>query len=455
MHLDVHPPRPQRPLKRSFDDDDDYESVHPPKRPHLPPTPPIPDHCHDKLYPPSRPQSTALTPPKTAEPLFEPACNPATTRRIDSWLEESLSEHSSSASLSSPTHQTPAAVSLDEYQSPALAATREMSQSQGQPTRSGSVVSAQSSRQGTSSTIYPSILYYNGIRFDRTGEKIPEALRAFLNSEIFKEQPSPMSAEEVAQTVTTALNIVNSSEDKVYELIHTAMFPIRRPEIGQGGNTPWYVNALPKDPLYPVPLATPKPDIHCGYSIAIDPEPFWSLKEKAVMDHPRMRQFSQPAKDNCYPFFVAELKSEASGGTLLHAERQAAGSGASCVNSMRGVLEEAFPFEKLSTVDSIAFSACVTHREAIIHVHWYDPEERLHYMSWIGSFDTLRNSQGCSRVVKSIFDHAIDTRLPKLRQALRQLYPFPVHWKMSRSASTQALSLAEEDDGSKKSQRTD
>ena len=47
--------------------------------------------------------------------------------------------------------------------------------------------------------------------------------------------------------------------------------------------------------------------------------------------------------DNCYPFLALELKSEAAGGTFLYAERQAAGSFASCVNSMHWLLEEAYP----------------------------------------------------------------------------------------------------------------
>ena len=87
MPLDTHSPRPERPLKRSFDSD--CEGAAPNKRQHLPLTPPILDHHLDKLHRPSRPQSIDPTLPETAEPClrpfwdFEPACDPANIRRID------------------------------------------------------------------------------------------------------------------------------------------------------------------------------------------------------------------------------------------------------------------------------------------------------------------------------------------------------------------------------------
>ena len=457
MPLDIHSPRP---LKRSLDED--CESVPPNKRQHLPPTPPIYNHGPDKPDPSRRPQSIARTLPGTAEPYvrafedYKPACDPATTRRIDDWLVESLSERSSSAPPSLPAGDTHATIKLDEYQGPTFTAIQEMSQSQRQGAGPDSGTSVQSSRAGTSSRIYPSILYYNGVRMDYTGEKIPQVLRDLLDSAIFhKNRSSRLSPKEIADIVTTVLDIANDPEDKVYELINTAMFPIRRRNIGQGGDTPWYNDALPRKALYPNPLATPKPDIHCGYSISTNPEPFWSLEEKAVIDHPTVRRLSQPANGNCYPFFVLELKSEATGGTLLHAERQAAGSGASCVNSIRWLLKEAYPSQIPSIIDSIAFSACVTHRETVLHVHFYNPEDELHYMSWIATFESLRNAQGCSHVVENILDLCLGARQAKVRQALAQLVPFPKHWKTSRPASAQASLVADEETGSKKSQRTE
>ena len=459
MSLDNHSSKPERPLKRSSYGD--CEGAPANKSRYLPPTPPAFGHRPDKLHPPSRPQSIAPTLPETAEPSvrgfenFKPACDPATTRRIDDWLVQILSDRSSSASPGLPACQTPATVNLDEYQGPTFAAMQEMLQSQGQGAVPVSGTSVQSSRAGASNKIYPSILYYNGVRMDHTGEKIPKVLRDFLDSAIFKPRSSQLSPEEIAEIVTTVLRIADDPEDRVYKLTSTAMFPISRRNIRQGGNTPWHSDALPRNALYPNPLATPKPDIHCGYSISTNPEPFWSLEEKAVIDHPAVRRLSQPANCNCYPFLVLELKSEATGGTLLHAERQAAGSGASCVNSMRWLLKEAYPSQTRSIIDSIAFSISVTHREAIFHVHFYRPEDDLHYMSWIASFESLRNPQGCSHVVENILDLCLGARQTKVRQALAQLVPFPRHWKTSRPASTQASQAADEETGSNKIQRTE
>ncbi|KAL8721197.1 MAG: hypothetical protein Q9225_002083 [Loekoesia sp. 1 TL-2023] len=323
-----------------------------------------------------------------------------------------------------------------------------MSHSQTRSAAQGSVTSAQGSQPGTSSRIYRSVLYCNGIEMDHMGEKIPKTLRNFIDSDILKPRPSQLSTKEVAEIIGTVLDIANSPGSKVHKLIGTAMFLIRRRTIGHGGNTPWYTKTLPRELPYLIPPAIPKPDIHCGYPIG--PGPFWSLEEKAVIDHPTARRLAWLAEDNCYPFLVFELKSEAIGGTLWHAENQAAGSGACCVNSMRWLFKEAYPSHALSIGDSIAFSACVTHREAIFHVHFYCSEEDRHCMLWIATLDSLRNAERCSHVVENIIDFGLGARLTKIRQALAQLVSFPKHWTLSRSASAQASLLSNEDAGSNK-----
>ena len=121
---------------------------------------------------------------------------------------------------------------------------------------------------------------------------------------------------------------------------------------------------------------------------------------------------------------------------------------------MRWLLKEAYPSQTPSIIDSIAFSVCVTHREAIFHVHFYCPEGDLHYMSWIATFESLRNPQGCSHMAEIILDLCLGARETTIRQALAQLVPFPKHWKTSRPASAQASPLADQETGSNKSQRT-
>ena len=454
MPLHIKSPRPERPPKRSFDGD--CESAPASKRQRLPPTPPTPDNLN-QLHPPSHPQSIALTPPETAKSntrtLNKP--DPVSTRRVDNWFAERPPPRPSSAPPQTPARETPANGNLGEYQGPTFAAIPQMSQSQsqGQSFGRGSVASAQSSRPGTSSPDYRSVLYNNGIQIDHIGQKIPKALRDFLDEDILKGRPSRLSLEDIAETVNTAVDIADGSEGKVYDLLGTAMFPIKRRAIGRGGNTAWNFDPLPRKHVYPLPLATPKPDIHCGYPTG--PRTAWSREENAVIDHQAARRFTQPAKDNCLPFLVSELKSEANGGTLWHAENQVAGSGASCVNSMLWLLKEAYRTQAPSTLDSIAFSACVSHREAIFHVHFYSPEDDMYYMSWIATFETMRHVQRCNHVVENIVGYGLGARQTKIRQALAQLLPFPKHWKTSRPASAQASQMADEDASPNKNQRTE
>ncbi|KAL8725814.1 MAG: hypothetical protein Q9181_006273 [Wetmoreana brouardii] len=289
--------------------------------------------------------------------------------------------------------------------------------------------SSQSSRPATSNANYRSVLFGNSICIDYTGNKIPVPLRKLLDTDILNTLPLQLSPEEIAEAVDTAVRIADNSEGKIYNLTCTALFPINRREIGQGGNTLWNFDALPRNGDYPYPLATPKPDIHCGYPTGLQTS--WTVKELGVIDHPAARRYAQPTNDNCYPYFVFELKSEASGGTLWQAENQAAGSGSSCVNSMRQLLAEAYPSQTSSTIDSIAFSVCITHRQAVFHVHFYSPEDRLHYMSWIASCETIRDVQRCNHITQSIIQYGLGTRQTTIRNALAKLHPFPLHWKIS------------------------
>lgn len=466
MPLDVHSPRPQRPLKRPFDNDDS-ESKRPTKRPHLPPTPPTPGYRLAELHPPC-PQSKAPTPPETAKSqtrslnTSHAADYPGTARRIGVWLATGLPPWSSSDLPQRPDSAPPklagseGILDLSDYQGPttaALATVQPMSQAQAPSFGQRSVASGHSSRPGTSNANYRSVLINNSIRIDHTGEKIPEQLRRLIDTDILKTLPSHLSPDEIAEAVNTAVEIADDSESKIYDLTGTALFPIKRREIGRGGNTLWNFDALPRNDDYPYPLATPKPDIHCGYPTG--PKTTWTVKENAVVDHPAVRRYSQPANDTCYPYYVLELKAEASGGTLWQAENQAAGSGSSCVNSMRQLLAEANPTQTSSTIDSIAFSACVTHRQVIFHVHFHSPEDRMHYMSWIASCETMRDVQRCNHITQSIVKYGLGARQTTIRNALAKLHPFPSHWKISRPSSAQVSQTADENAGNSKNRRTE
>ena len=137
----------------------------------------------------------------------------------------------------------------------------------------------------------------------------------------------------------TAEDLADSTEGKVSDLLRTSMFALKRRDIGEGADTLWSTESLPNNPRYPHPLSTPKPDYHYGYPIGQKSD--WTYEENAVSDHRVARPRAQPARGNRFPFLAVEIKSEAAGGTLWHAENQAAGSCAHCVNSVRWLLGQA------------------------------------------------------------------------------------------------------------------
>ncbi|KAK0263591.1 hypothetical protein LTR35_017520 [Friedmanniomyces endolithicus] len=474
----------KRSLPHSFDGCDS-ENPRPPKRhQQLPPTPSTPSHSLDRFFRPSPPEDVPLKPPEPSQfskkRRFEddnPAPNPQNKRRVEDWLRSTRPRRKScparlelkvpdsdkgqrtlARSDSCPPRPQTSDPDPGNGQRPLLEVLQEMSQSQQQSQKqscgAGSITSGRNARSVTYHPDYRSTLRNNRIHIDHTGKKIPPELREVLDSSILKQQSEPLTAEAIAEAVQTAIEIADSPENNIYDLNGTAMLPIKRSDVGRGGNTPWYTDTLPKSDAYDTPLAQPKPDVHCGYLTG--QRSTWTIEENAVIDHQRAKKITQPARGNSFPFFVFEMKSEAMGGTLWHAENQAAGSGACCVNAMRWLYREAYSTNDQPVVESMAFSACVTHREVVFHVHHYSTADNLYYMSLLEAFQTVRQVEECNNV------HALGSRQEKTREQLKLLHPFPAHWKKTRLASVMAPQNpatdeddTANDDASNKSQRTE
>lgn len=447
MALDSKQSEPERSLKRVREvDGSDVESTPTSKR-HRLPTPSPSDHRLDEPLAspslvPEHPQPASSL-KRSWEIVDDSACAPASKRPIYSWLQTGHLYGATSAPPQLTGERTPATAAEDDYQCPLFDSLHEvpqspslnMSQPQGQSFDGKSVSSTQSSKLTTSKAMYRGILRNNGIRIDHTGEKIPEDLRKFVDMDILKERGSKLSVEDLAATVDTAVNIADNAKGNIYDLIGTAMFPIKRHDIGRGGNTLWTTGALPKSTQYSYSLATPKPDIHIGY--LTDMQSTWRVSENAVVDHRAAVPYTRPARGNCFPFIAYELKSEAAGGTLWQAENQAAGSGSHCVNSMRWFFREAYPSKRLSLLDTVAFTVVATHREAVYHVHFYSEEEQTFHMSYIGAFSTVSHAdiQRSNDITKNILEHGLGTRQKKIRAALGDMGPCLERWKQSRPAS--------------------
>ena len=295
-------PEPQRPLKRSFVpsfDGSDSKSLQPTKR--LQQLPSTPRHSLDND---SRPSCSQATPPSLPEPSrlsrkrtfvdIDPASDLVLKKsRLEGWLEEVPESPPTPTCISScpprlENSNPPKTIDIGGGQQLSFDVIQEMSLSQRPSFGPGSAVSGRSSRLTTSHGHYRNILRNNGLWIDHIRDRIPSELRTFLDTHILKERLSKLSSEAIDEAINTAIEIADSPECNVYSLTETAILPIKRVNVGRGGNTPWYTDGLPRNEVYSIPLAAAKADIHLGYPT--NHKSYWKIEENAVVDTASQRQ---------------------------------------------------------------------------------------------------------------------------------------------------------------------
>ena len=399
MTQDVYSPRPARPLKRTLELD--YR----------------PSKHYRAISPPPESNTSSQTLART------PSSKPVGT--IHSWLLNIPAEPISRPNSAPARLSECETLDILEYQPLPLTKIKQMF-----PSKRDSQASSQAAKPSTSHPLYRAVLLNNNIYMDLSGNKLPPEVRALINEKILKSPSSPPLPEECVREVKImAEYLVESAEASVSSLIRTAMFPLRLPGvIFEGGDTQWATEALPQNPNYGLAVSAPKPDLHYGY--APGQLSTWSPKENVVVDHVFARPYTQPARGNKFPFLVFELKSEATGGTLWHAENQAAGSGTCCVSGLLWLLKQADPERTRRLTDSIAFSVTVTQRVSVFYVHYYVEEEQRFYMSYISKIwntDPI-DIQRCHDIVKNILEYGVTIRQQMIKDAFSLLFPIPNHW---------------------------
>ena len=373
----------------------------------------------------------ACGPTSKHSPLPSSACSP-----IDAWLSEysHLDSCPSSPPISRP-RSCSAAIDLGIYTPVSLADIKQMTQQNGE-TGLGSVTS-RSEMPTTSHHLYRATLYNNYVTLDYSGRQIPEELRKHINTRILKQPESPeLDDDSVSKVIKVAEELAESAEGPTMKLLRTAMFPIERDGIGEGGNTQWNIVALPNNPEYAHNLSAPKPDVYLGYSCG--QRSGWSIAQENVINHVMARPYTQPARGNTFPFFMIEMKSEPAGGTLYVAENQAAGSGSHSVNALLWLHKEAGLADNISVIDTVVFSAAVSHRQAIFYIHWYSKDDSHFYMSYLKSYSTMERQdiRACNGIVTNIINDALGTRKKRIGSNLEALSSPPEHWKRGRPKGT-------------------
>ena len=283
---------------------------------------------------------------------------------------------------------------------------------------------------------YESVLKYNYVHIDKTGLDMSEDIKEMVKGQILKKRESPPLPKDVLNNAARSMaRWANTNKNVVSGLANSPLFPIQLQGLGLGGNSQWPTAARPYHPDYRIPLSPPKPDFHVGYPVGLDAP--WSAQEARVVDHPYAQPYTQPATGNSLPFFTIELKSEAAGGTLWHAENQAAGSGTYCVKAMQWLLQHAEPAEISSPVDAVSFSVAANARQLMFYVHYYSAEAETYVMSYMQSCTITdpEDIQQCRNIVKNITEYGLGVRLKTLQKCLQKVYPQTDQWSNKRPAS--------------------
>ena len=287
-----------------------------------------------------------------------------------------------------------------------------------------SSVTSQTGKPNTSHPLYRGTLSNNYVTLDYSGKQMPEELKKFTDTQILQRRSSPQLEDEaVSKIIDTVEELADSTEGPTAKLIRTGMFPFDRPDIAEGGNSPWNTVALPNNPEYQYDISAPNPDTHFGYPT--NQRSGWSYAQSNVISHPMARPYTQPARGNTFPFLMMEMKSESIGGTLYVAENQAAGSGSHSVNALLWLLREGHTYENSSLKETVALTIAMSHREAIFYLHCYSKADRRYYMSFLQSYSTVtaRDIRACNNTIKNIIDHGIGPRKTLIGTALDALFP--------------------------------
>ena len=299
--------------------------------------------------------------------------------------------------------------------------------------------SAVSERLRTSSPMYRGTLKMNGVILDDLGIDIPQDVNELVTRHIRKESKSPRLGDDEKVGILRKVQLVwNSPESRVTDIMALPMLPFgdleKSPSLAQGGDILWTRTPLPRNDDYP--LVTPKTDKHLGFQTTLGSQ--WTPEELTAADHPRIRPYSQPTRENLFPSFLAEAKSEATGGTAYAAEAQLATAGCHRVNSMIWILDQIDPERTRKSSDAIVFSAVFTQRQVIAHVHYYDYDKNSFCMSFIDSFYLAKDVQGCVDFGKNMEEWLVKIQQPVVREAMRGIYPVTKLWKKGRAPSALA-----------------
>lgn len=173
----------------------------------------------------------------------------------------------------------------------------------------------------------------------------------------------------------------------------------------------------------PLPLPKPKPDTTFGYAKAAFSRPHLATMNLLVQA-PNGLSFASPGQDVRFPFAVIEYKSQAKDGSIRVVTNQAAGAGAIALNGFLKLMSRDPGLDKIDLKKALFFSVAMDQNSAYINMEWVDKiPETDQYSFHVEELRMLPLRYGDSiqvlrRVLKNVYDYALDERLKLILDAL-------------------------------------
>jgi hypothetical protein len=284
---------------------------------------------------------------------------------------------------------------------------------------------------------YIDTLYDHDIVMNLLGRKIPKELTP-LKERILQKRSSPQLDDQAVFAIMNATKeLAYNLEGPTNKILRTPMFPLEYDGLIKGENTQWNIVAMPNNSQCDNKLSTPKLDAYLVYSR--DSKSPWTVKQNNVVNHPRVRSYSQLAKRNTFSSLSLKLKAKFAGEVLTTTKAQTAGSESHFVNSILWLLEKAKAIGLIEVDlmrDIVSFSIVSSHKPVIAYLHWLDPKEKHFYMSYLRSYSTFEANdiRECNNTIKNIIDNAKGPRKIKIGEALVTLEPIKGSWNSQSTA---------------------
>lgn len=208
---------------------------------------------------------------------------------------------------------------------------------------------------------------------------LPDHLSARGNDIVYARRCSPpMSDEEANDLALRAQNSVDLDEGGFKHEFVARLAPDAASfsQSSVSRTMPFYPHTIPREPTATTNPVQPKPDITYGYRHD-SYRPFQQWANEQTYDGLSAYRYTEISRGNSLPFFIWEVKSQATGGNIYHAVNQAITAGSTLVQAamLLAKLANKYSDQRLSEPENtIAFSLAIDTVTAQLNVHWYSPE---------------------------------------------------------------------------------